>query len=109
MDNDFPLLVDSAGESKHLNHKCFQGAPVVVLVGGTNAHYGTRMMTPCRLVADIDSPLRFSASGEVLPMANPKLAGGHIWLVLTIASGAGFDAVKALYGKHVRLEYEDSK
>lgn len=102
-----PFLVDGAGRPAWLRGG-YRDADVIVLAGPTpNAHYGTRLLTPCRIVPDPTSPLVVHSMGVGLPNT-VKRPPGEVWVVLT---GAREDIGKAALGgvtvyTHVRLEYD---
>lgn len=105
----YPLHVDAAGSPRFCN--VGYKRDVMLLVGdGPTAHHGVTIATPCRLVADNASPLRFAAVGEVFPMRAKDVreaeARGERWVVLFIDDrAAGVGTVRALFGDRVRIEY----
>lgn len=77
--------------------------PFVVLVGTKQAHLdGVTIGARCRLVHDLDSPLRFQGVSDA---GHP--VHGFAWVLLCMTTGVGRGATLELLGKHVRLEVGD--
>ncbi len=111
--SDYPLHVDAAGSPDFCNVN--YGRDVILLVGDNpTAHHGVTISTPCRLVPDPSSPLRFAAVGDVFPMpkrdARKATDAGERWVVLFMDDAPGANAtVRACFGDHVRIEYGGAK
>ena len=105
----YPFTVTAAGSPKDCNSAHRRNKPVVLLSGGSLAHYGIVIGVPCRLVADPASPLKFTGIGEVLPWeradVNAAERDGGRWVVMEPTDLAAAWP-KELFGKQVRCEYD---
>lgn len=110
MADTFNLRVNAAGTPKMCNAGS-KRQPVILLSGHSRSHYGVIVGGPaCRLVADPDSPLKFSGIGELLPMprreVNEAERDGERWVVLHPVDVFQPWPLE-LFGMQVRLEYQE--
>ena len=109
MSGDYGFTVTAAGSPKDCNSGHRKDKPVILLSGGSRAHYGVVIGVGCRLVADPASPLKFSGIGELLPMlrrdVNEAEREGDRWVVLEPVDKAT-PWPKELFAEQVRLEYD---
>lgn len=108
MSAEFPLHAVRCGEADNLDLKGLTGCVIVLI--DENAAYEYRHRTPCRLVHDMDSRLRFVCIGDGIPAG--FMAGcdwSEHWVVLQVVEkSSDSNAVTSLLGKHVRIEYEET-
>ena len=93
-----PLRVLSASFAP--DRPTFAGkGPFIVLAATKQAHLaGTTIAAPCRLVHDMDSPLRMQGISD---RGHP--VDESAWVLLRVEHAAGH--LPELIGKHVRIEY----
>lgn len=111
--DDFVMEVDAAGGARSIaaDAAAWDGVSVIVLTGPEKAHYGVIVGSPCTLVADETSPLRFMGIGEIFPACAPDLRAmsktGRVAVVLTWRGKLPdrvYDIMKTR-SAHVRLVY----
>jgi hypothetical protein len=100
----YPFTVDGGGSPSLFAGLVIEGA---LLKGGLTAHHGVIIGVACRLVEDPDSPLKFSAIGELEYTTRETKArdATERWVLLTCEDGDALRANAGLWGKRVRIEY----
>lgn len=105
----YPFRVTAAGSPRDCNSSHRRDKPVILLCGHSFAHHGIVVGVRCRLVADPESPLKFSGIGEVLPMSrtdvNEAERDGDRWVVLEPLNLTD-PWPKELFAQQVKLEYD---
>ncbi len=107
MNPDYPFTIQGGGPPSMFTGYDFTGA---MLRGDLTAHHGVTIGVPCRIVEDPESPLRFSAIGEMRYTKKDVkgLDAKYRWVSLA----ADMNVLKAnasLFGKQVRIEYPPSE
>lgn len=100
---DYPFTVQGGGPPSMFTGYWFTGA---ILRGDLTAHHGVTIGVPCRIVEDLNSPLRFSIIGEMRFRKSDVrgLDTKERWVSLS-ADMMVLIANSPLFGKQVRIEY----
>lgn len=105
----YPFRVTAAGSPRDCNSAHRRNKPVILLSGHAFSIHGVVIGVRCRLIADLESPLKFSGIGEVLPMdrkdVNEAERDGERWVVLEPVNLTD-PWPKELFGDQVKLEYD---